>query len=742
MSETRSLSRKIFLQLFLVSLLSLFCEMLVIRWLATEIRVFAYFKNLPLMAAFIGLGLGFLWTDKKTDFMKWSSMALLYFSGLMIVAIGIKLTHLTIADTSKVMFFGDFEHGGLSLLRLIANIGIMVAVFALSASIFVGLGQQTGRLFEKLRPLQAYSINVGGALAGIILFAILSNFALGPGVWLVVAGALFLLVDKRVTSVFLIILGIAYSSYLAPAMARYLFGPDYVTTVWSPYYRIDVRKARLLAGKDKKLVVGYDIFINYDSFQTMLDCTPETLAQVPEAVKKEMLDFFERPFRVVPREHPDVLILGAGSGSDVAAALRCGANHVDAVEIDRSIYDLGKQLHPEHPYDSPKVTASIMDARTFLKNSRTKYDVIVYALLDSHTAFSSLSSLRTDNYVFTVDSYKDATKLLKPDGYIAVSFVCFPDWLFDRHSKGLYMATNKQPAGYFWVTSLPTGFLVSGPGIVDPSKLRFSHEPRKVNLQSNVPEITDDWPFLFLPAREIPAVYFVPILAVLLVSFLPVSRLILSGSVSILNWQMFCLGMGFMLLEVRAISAMSLLCGATWTVNSIVIGGVMVAILIGNFIASRVSSKRVTALIPASMVCIILSNMVDVSSLNSFDTAAATAIGTTVYLLPLLFAGTVFSTLFKQTTSSSRALAFNMIGGLLGVTIEYFSMIFGIKSLAWFALAIYGLVLLLESLRQKEAPVTLKVGSDGDGHGDGQMNRQKPERQGPETASELKDQAE
>jgi hypothetical protein len=36
----------------------LYFEMIVIRWLASDIRVFAYFKNFPLLAAFLGLGIG------------------------------------------------------------------------------------------------------------------------------------------------------------------------------------------------------------------------------------------------------------------------------------------------------------------------------------------------------------------------------------------------------------------------------------------------------------------------------------------------------------------------------------------------------------------------------------------------------------------------------------------------------------------------------------------------------------
>ena len=48
------------------------------------------------------------------------------------------------------------------------------------------------------------------------------------------------------------------------------------------------------------------------------------------------------------------LVLGAGTGNDVAVALSEGAEHVDAVEIDPVILELGSRLHPDHPYVSPR----------------------------------------------------------------------------------------------------------------------------------------------------------------------------------------------------------------------------------------------------------------------------------------------------------------------------------------------------------------------------------------------------
>src|SRR4051812_10349281 len=43
---------------FLVSLLGLFLQVLLIRWVGTEVRIFAYMQNTILVLCFLGLGLG------------------------------------------------------------------------------------------------------------------------------------------------------------------------------------------------------------------------------------------------------------------------------------------------------------------------------------------------------------------------------------------------------------------------------------------------------------------------------------------------------------------------------------------------------------------------------------------------------------------------------------------------------------------------------------------------------------
>jgi hypothetical protein len=58
--EARTVTHTPRLRLTLISALALFVELALIRYLGSEIRIFAYYKNLVLIACFLGFGVGFL----------------------------------------------------------------------------------------------------------------------------------------------------------------------------------------------------------------------------------------------------------------------------------------------------------------------------------------------------------------------------------------------------------------------------------------------------------------------------------------------------------------------------------------------------------------------------------------------------------------------------------------------------------------------------------------------------------
>jgi hypothetical protein len=698
-SSSRSERTNYKLQLILFSALALLMELMLIRYLGTEVLVFSYFKNLTLMSAFLGLSLGLLSSSSTRDFFKWSGLTFLFLNGILLMALPLGLTFMTFVDPFQfMMFFAGEGYGkGLAFPLLITarTLLIMSGIFLLSTFSFVGPGQQIGRLFLKLRPLEAYSINVGGSLIGSTLFTLLAYLQTPPGIWIATAGVLYTFCQRRASHFALIVFGLISALWLGPYVASRVYGSDYVKTLWSPYFRIDLVEAH--AGpKDQNTRLGWHVKVSYDTFQELLDCSPSNLSTLSPGTRAELLNFNATPYETLGFAPQKVLILGAGNGSDAQASLRHGSQQVDVVEIDPAICELGRNFHPEKPYNNPKVRVFNMDARTYLKNSHEKYDLIIFSYLDSHTAFSCMSSLRTDNYIFTKESYHEAAKLLKPNGLIYVSFICFKDWLWDRHSKALGQATGMTPSGYSDFNGVVmVGHLMAGPGLqgAHPIQLHWPHQPRSVNMNNSVQLSSDDWPFLFLPSKSFSATYALPLFLILGISCLLLFPHLLSGGARLFNLEMLMLGAGFMLLEVRAIADLSLLFGSTWIVNSFVISGVMLCILLGNWFASKLQSSWINYLLLGMIATLSLSTLIHVADLTQYGDFLGKVLGICIYVLPITIASTVFALFFKNVSDTSSALSFNLFGGLIGVSLEYLSMWLGIRALGMVAIGIYAIIL-------------------------------------------------
>src|SRR6185436_8394553 len=160
------------------------------------------------------------------------------------------------------------------------------------------------------------------------------------------------------------------------------------------------------------------ILVNNTGYQAMFDLRPETTRTKPlNTDDRHGLTQYDIPFLL--HDHPEhVLVSGAGSGNDVAGALRNGAVDVVAVDIDPAILAIGKE-HPEHPYDNPAVHVVVNDARNVFATIEQRFDIVDFGLLDSHTT-ASLSSARLDHFVYTAQSIAQVHELLKPDGIMTL----------------------------------------------------------------------------------------------------------------------------------------------------------------------------------------------------------------------------------------------------------------------------------------------------------------------------------
>src|SRR5947209_19008104 len=72
-------------RLVLISFLSLYFELTLIRWIPTQIRLVAYFTNFVLIAALLGLGVGMLLASRRQQLALYFPSGLLALSALVLV---------------------------------------------------------------------------------------------------------------------------------------------------------------------------------------------------------------------------------------------------------------------------------------------------------------------------------------------------------------------------------------------------------------------------------------------------------------------------------------------------------------------------------------------------------------------------------------------------------------------------------------------------------------------------------
>ncbi len=239
-----SQERKIFgregLFLFLASLAMLYFELLVIRYLGTEVRVFAYLKNVPLVASFLGIGIGITFGrrdrwEKVFPFVAVTLFAVIRFAGFL------HLTHVGFTDASYQVF-GSLGDGISSILEPFLRISSSPAVILglVIFVLFVPLGGFVGEWIKHFEPLRGYGINLVGSLVGILLFSALAFLHTSPAIWLFV-GCCALVPFWRSKPVALAALAVILLIHLAPTPG----------TFWSPYYRIDFHQLPAPNGYDR-----------------------------------------------------------------------------------------------------------------------------------------------------------------------------------------------------------------------------------------------------------------------------------------------------------------------------------------------------------------------------------------------------------------------------------------------------------------------------------------------------------
>jgi SAM-dependent methyltransferase len=750
------------LDLALISFVALYFEMIAIRWLASDVRVFAYLKNLPLLAAFLGLGLGCaragLAPGRARAATWWFPPLCLAFAAVVACAEPLGLVHLYFPQ-EDVWTWNDANWQAQQLPTALLTVRffvVVLALFFLVVALFASLGARLGTLFDALPPTRAYAVNLAASLAGIWVFAALSWLGWPPAGWfaLGILAALRFFVPggppppgppslprkggagprKHWYSPFprrergwggRFARSLFAAACLCATLALVTLAPG--ATRWSPYYRIDLSPYLVANASGGLDAAGQKLTVNHDYHQNALNLG-EAFVRAHPALDTARLAY-ELPYRFAePRR---VLVVGAGMGNDVAAALRHGAQRVDAVEIDPAILALGRELHPERPYGSPRVRAINDDARAYLARTDEQYDLIVFGLLDSHTLLSSMSSLRLDSYVYTLESLQQARAHLAPGGHLALTFAASVgswDWLAARLYQMITAAFDAEPVALSLGYDVSTLY-VAGPDVherlaADAELAALAVDPAP--LRAPAPPATDDWPFLYLRNHSVPLIPYGVMLGLLLLLGGSLVLVTLRRSSEVnpvagaraaemahgpamahrlrgpepvvasfaptatgLNVPMFLLGAAFMLLETKSITQLSLLFGSTWLMNAVIISAILVLALAANLFVAWRRPVRVGPAYALLGLALLVDQLGPLGALGGLDPLLRAALGGLLLALPLLFAGVVFATLFARTSAPSQAFGSNLLGALAGGLLEYVAMITGFRALGLIALALY-----------------------------------------------------
>jgi len=629
----------------------LFLELALIRWLGANIVHLSYFSNFVLLGSFLGIGAGFL-ISRKTWSVWPASLPM-----LSLMVIGVMVFPVSIQRSgADIIYFTALEVSGPPAWLALP------LVFVLAAAVVAGPAELAGRCFANLRPLSAYRYDLIGSLLGISAFTALSFLQAPSVVWGLIAAGLYLLLavpGRRLVTV-------AWALPLVLGLARETMTPG---VSWSPYYKVTTEE---ISGKGPGFL---RISANGVPHQLM----------APAKWKIEQAErIYATPYLRLPANSKhDVLIVGAGSGSDVAIALLEGAGRVDAVDIDPRILQIGAERNIDRPYADPRVTRHTNDGRAFLESTDRKYDLVLFALPDSLTLVSGASQIRLESFLFTKEAMASVRRHLKPNGAFAMYNYYREPWLIDRLAGTTASVFGHKPCVDTFV------------GMQAVISVAMSEAGQKCATawtpSSAVPikPATDNAPFLYFRGDNFPRLYTIALLSILLASVATVR--FLGGPLRAMRpyADLFFMGAAFLLLETKNVATFALLFGTTWFVNALVFTGVLVIVLAAVETTRRVRTPPLPVIFVGIAASLALAWIVRPEWLLPLPFLPRLLAATALAFLPIYLANLAFAKRFQDSSNTQSAFAINLLGTIVGGCLEYASLFTGYNNLLFVTGVLY-----------------------------------------------------
>jgi spermidine synthase len=401
----------------LVSFAALLLELSLTRLFS--VVLFYHFAFLAISIALLGLGAGGVFAYLRQDWLAPHDVRKIGAVLCLINAVAVVVTLEVVLHTRVALQLSSYNFKRLTL----------IYVFSTVPFFFTGLLFSVAFARETRRIPQLYGADlVGGSLACLAVVPLL-NWIGGPNTVVFAGLAMALAAITWSASRRWRRAGVALAALLAALIAANYSGrlmdiiyakgvriSDYFTVEyvrWNAISRIEV---------DRKKDGSKWVVIDADANSAIMNFDPKVWEQTP--LHKAMMSTAPSTTNVL-RPHGSYAIIGPGGGPDVMRALANGSSDITGIEINPIIINdvmRGRYAdYSHHLYDLPQVHIHIADGRSWVRNSRQKYDVIQMTLVDTWASTAAGAFALSENNLYTVEAFKEYFQHLKPDGMIAIT---------------------------------------------------------------------------------------------------------------------------------------------------------------------------------------------------------------------------------------------------------------------------------------------------------------------------------
>jgi hypothetical protein len=353
----------------------------------------------------------------------------------------------------------------------------------------------------------------------------------------------------------------------------------------------------------------------------------------------------------------------------------------------------------------------INDGRAYLQNTTKHFDLIIFGETDSLTLTSSNTSLRLESFLLTQNAIQAAQTHLTKNGMVVLYNYYRDQWLVQKLVNMAGHVFNQKPLVFTYGRLGNATVIMAGPRLTTLPQKEFGPYHKwqwKQNMAitgegyyplTTLAPATDDWPFLYLYERSFPLLYIQGLAVVALFAVGGTLALAPRYTLKRFNWHMFFLGAAFMLLEVKSLTTFSLLFGSTWLVNSLVLFAILSSVLLAVLVNRRLKIRRITPFYLLLLGTLLLNILLPPEALLLANPLLRYVLASALAFAPVFLANIIFTNSFRDSETADIAFASNLLGMLVGGSMEYFSMLVGYRLLLIPVMVFYTCALLLRARR-------------------------------------------